>query len=99
MPSVFWKWSRAWKWTGAPLPANIKDALARGTIALYRPPEPRGRPLTEYFDFRSNSYQPIEPRPGILTLRDRKRTHGVVFENAGASLDRSGRRRVVRRVP
>ena len=33
-----------------------------------------GRPTTEYFDFRSNSYQPIEPRPGILTLRDRKRT-------------------------
>src|SRR3984957_8244776 len=69
-----------------PLPANIKDALAGGIIALYRPPESLGRPTTEYFDFRSKSYQPIEPRPGILTLRDRKRTHGVVFENAGASL-------------
>jgi len=68
------------------LPPNIKDALARGTIALYRPPEPIGRPATEYFDFRSNSYLAIEPRPGILTLRDRKRTNGVVFENAGASL-------------
>jgi 3-hydroxyacyl-CoA dehydrogenase len=69
-----------------PLPSNIKDALAHGTIALYRPPEPLGRPTTEYFDFRSKSYQPIEARPGILTLRDRKRTHGVVFENSGASL-------------
>jgi 3-hydroxyacyl-CoA dehydrogenase len=69
-----------------PLPSKIKDALAHGTIALYRPPEPLGRPTTEYFDFRSNSYQPIEARPGILTLRDRKRTHGVVFENSGASL-------------
>ncbi len=68
------------------LPSNIKDALARGVIALYRPPEQRSRPVVEYFDFRSNGYQPIEPRPGILTLRDRKRTHGVVFENAGASL-------------
>jgi 3-hydroxyacyl-CoA dehydrogenase len=68
------------------LPSNIKDTLARGIIALYRPPEPRGRPTTEYFDFRSKSYQPIDPRPGILTLRDRKRTNGVVFENAGASL-------------
>jgi 3-hydroxyacyl-CoA dehydrogenase len=67
------------------LPAHIKDALARGIIALYRPQE-RGRASTEYFDFRSNAYQPIEPRPGIFTLRDRKRTHGVVFENAGASL-------------
>jgi 3-hydroxyacyl-CoA dehydrogenase len=67
------------------LPAHIKDALARGIIALYRPPDQR-RAVTEYFDFRSNGYQPIEPRPGIFTLRDRKRTHGVVFENAGASL-------------
>ena len=69
-----------------PIPANIKDALARGIIALYRPPEPRGRPATEYLDFRSNSFQPLEPRPGILALRDIKRTRGVVFENAGASL-------------
>lgn len=69
-----------------PLPPNIKDALARGIIALYRPPEPLRRPTTEYFDFRSHGYQPIEPRPGILTLRDRKRTHGVVFANTGASL-------------
>jgi len=68
------------------LPAHIKDSLTRGIIALYRPPEPRGRAVMEYFDFRSNSYQPIEPRPGIFTLRDRKRTHGVVFENSGASL-------------
>jgi 3-hydroxyacyl-CoA dehydrogenase len=69
-----------------PLPPNIKDALSRGIIALYRPPEPLRRPTTEYFDFRSHGYQPIEPRPGILTLRDRKRTHGVVFANTGASL-------------
>jgi 3-hydroxyacyl-CoA dehydrogenase len=69
-----------------PLPPNIKDALSRGIIALYRPPEPLRRPTTEYFDFGSHGYQPIEPRPGILTLRDRKRTHGVVFANTGASL-------------
>ncbi len=68
------------------LPSNIKEALARGIIALYRPPEPIGRPTTEYFDFGTNSYQAIEPRHGILTLRDRKRTNGVVFENAGAAL-------------
>ncbi len=68
-----------------PLPAHIKDALSRGIIALYRAPEP-SREVTEYFDFRSHGYQPIEPRTGIFTLRDRKRAHGVVFENAGASL-------------
>ncbi len=67
------------------LPAHIKNALARGIIALYRPPEPR-QPAAEYFDFRSNGYLSMEPRPGIFTLRDRKRTHGIMFENAGASL-------------
>jgi len=68
------------------LPANVKDALSRGIIALYRPPEPRGRLTTEYLDFRSGSYHAIEPRPGIFTLLDRKRTHGVVLANPGASL-------------
>jgi len=68
------------------LPSNIKNALARGVISLYRPPEPSGRPVTEYFDFLRTNYQPIEPRPGILSLADRKRSHGVVLKNAGASL-------------
>jgi 3-hydroxyacyl-CoA dehydrogenase len=68
------------------IPRNIKEALDRGIIALYRRPELYGRPVTEYFEFSSTSYQPIQPRPGIFTLSDRKRTHGVVRENAGASL-------------
>jgi len=68
------------------LPANLKDALSRGAIALYREPEPRGRPLREYFDFCSHNYRPIQARAGVLTLREHKRTHGVVLENAGASL-------------
>ncbi|HTR37682.1 MAG TPA: 3-hydroxyacyl-CoA dehydrogenase/enoyl-CoA hydratase family protein [Bryobacteraceae bacterium] len=67
------------------LPANIKDVLTRGVIALYKQPEPH-RPQTEYFDFRTNTHQPIEPRPGIIALTDRKRTHGVVLDNPGASL-------------
>ena len=67
------------------LPANIKDALTRGVIALYKRPEPM-RPHTEYFDFRTNTHKPIEPRHGIIALTDRKRTHGVVLDNPGASL-------------
>jgi 3-hydroxyacyl-CoA dehydrogenase len=58
---------------GRALPFNT-----RGIVALYRP--------TEYFDFRSSSYQKIEPRPGILTIEERKRSNGVVFGNSGASL-------------
>ena len=43
------------------LPSNIKDALARGIIALYRPPEPRGRPTTGVFRF------PFEQLPAHRT--------------------------------
>jgi len=68
------------------LPANIKSALASGVISLYRRPEPTGRPVTEYFDFLRNDYQPIEPRPGIISLADRKASNGVILKNAGASL-------------
>jgi len=68
------------------LPANIKSALSRGTLALYRRPELKGRPASEYFDFRCNQYQFIEPRPGVISLADRKASHGVIFKNAGASL-------------
>jgi 3-hydroxyacyl-CoA dehydrogenase len=69
-----------------PIPANIKEALSRGIIALYRYPEPLGRSCTEYFDFRGGDYRAIEKRPGVLSLADRKRSHGVIFKNSGASL-------------
>jgi 3-hydroxyacyl-CoA dehydrogenase len=68
------------------LPANIKSALGRGIISLYRRPEHTSRPVTEYFDFQRNDYQPIEPRPGIISLADRKASQGVILKNAGASL-------------
>jgi 3-hydroxyacyl-CoA dehydrogenase len=68
------------------LPANIKSARAHGIVSLYRHPEPTGRPVTEYFDFQRNDYQPIEPRPGIISLADREASHGVILKNAGASL-------------
>ena len=70
---------------GCTLPTNIKSALARGIVSLYRHPEP-ARPVTEYFDFQCNDYQPIEPRPGIISLADRKASQGVILKNAGASL-------------
>jgi 3-hydroxyacyl-CoA dehydrogenase len=68
------------------LPQNVKDALSRGAISLYRHAADQGRPRTEYFDFLSKSYQTLEPRPGIVSLADVKRSNGVVQQNAGASL-------------
>ncbi len=69
-----------------PLPSNVKDALSRGIISLYKHPEPNGRARTEYFDFLKKEYQPVEPRPGVISLADRKRSQGVILKNNGASL-------------
>jgi 3-hydroxyacyl-CoA dehydrogenase len=68
------------------LPPAVKDALARGVISLYRHEERNDQPRTVYFDFHKKDYRPIEPRPGIIVLSDLKRVHGVMQENAGASL-------------
>ena len=68
------------------LPPAVKDALTRGVISLYRHEERNDQPRTVYFDFHKKDYRPIEPRPGIIVLSDLKRVHGVMQENAGASL-------------
>ncbi len=67
------------------LPENIKKMLSRAALSIYRQAG-QANPVTEYFDFHTNAYQPIEPRPGIVSLADRKRSNGVVSSNAGASL-------------
>ena len=69
-----------------PLPQNVKDMLSRGAMSLYRRPSHGAAPRTEYFDFQSRSYQPVEPRAGVMTLADVKRSNGVIQQNAGASL-------------
>jgi len=68
-----------------PLPENIKRMLSRATLSFYRQAG-QAHPVTEYFDFHTNAYQELEPRAGIMTLADRKRSNGVVAKNAGASL-------------
>ena len=68
------------------LPPAVNDALSRGVISLYRHEERNDEPRTVYFDFHRKDYRPIEPRPGIIVLSDLKRVHGVMQENAGASL-------------
>ena len=68
------------------LPPAVKDALSRGVISLYRHEDRDGEPRTVYFDFHQKEHLPIFPRPGIIVLSDLKRVHGVVQENAGASL-------------
>lgn len=68
------------------LPDSVKKALSHGVFSVYKHGEWQGRPQTAYFDFLTQSYQPVEPRLGIISLPDVKRSNGVVKQNAGASL-------------
>ncbi len=68
------------------LPGGVKEALSHGVISLYKHADKHGEPETTYFDFHTQSYQPIEPRPGIIVLSDLKRSGGVIRQNPGASL-------------
>jgi 3-hydroxyacyl-CoA dehydrogenase len=68
-----------------PLPENVKKMLSRAAASIYRQAG-QAHPVTEYFDFHTSTYQPLEPRSGIVTLADRKRSNGVVAKNSGASL-------------
>jgi 3-hydroxyacyl-CoA dehydrogenase len=68
------------------LPPAVKDALSRGVISLYRHEDRNDQPRTLYFDFHRKDYRALEPRPGIIVLSDLKRAHGVMQQNAGASL-------------
>ena len=68
-----------------PLPENIKRMLSRAALSFYRQAG-QAHPATEYFDFHTNAYQTLEPRTGIVTLAERKRSNGVVASNPGASL-------------
>jgi 3-hydroxyacyl-CoA dehydrogenase len=69
---------------GRGLPLNIQEMLAKGVTSLYRTVD--SRPHSEYFDFGKRDYLEIDTRPGTLSLADVKRSHGVVKENASASL-------------
>jgi 3-hydroxyacyl-CoA dehydrogenase len=60
------------------LPDNINRMLSSGATSFYRP--------AEYFDLVTETYAPIESRPGVLILHDLKRMRGEVDKNADASL-------------
>lgn len=70
---------------GRTLPENVQKMLASGATSFYRYAETDGR-HQQYFDFRSNGYEPVDTLPGAIVLADVKRSKGVVKKNPGASL-------------
>jgi 3-hydroxyacyl-CoA dehydrogenase len=71
---------------GRGIPGNVAALLDSGAKSFYRTADRAGEPRMEYFDFRTNRYQLLEPRPGIFTLAEMKRARGTVKKGAGASL-------------
>lgn len=71
---------------GRTIPANIEAMLASGAKSFYHAADRDREPFTEYFDLRSNSYDLLEERPGVIVLSDIKRARGVVRGNPGATL-------------
>jgi 3-hydroxyacyl-CoA dehydrogenase len=71
---------------GRRIPENVAAMLDSGARSFYRAADRAGEPRTEYYDFAAKRYQPLEARPGIVTLSGMKRARGTVKKAAGASL-------------
>ena len=71
--------------TGIPLAPALVKLLQSGNTSWYRDDgsAPSGR---SFFDVLSGEYKPVEIGEGALSSSLRKRSHGVVKKNAGASL-------------
>jgi 3-hydroxyacyl-CoA dehydrogenase len=71
---------------GRALPAPVIEMRRRGATGFYRPADEKRRPRTEHFDFKDLCFRPMDDRPGVVSLKNRKRAGNVIQSNAGASL-------------
>jgi 3-hydroxyacyl-CoA dehydrogenase len=71
---------------GCALPGNIERMLAADAKSFYEIADRGGEPGARYFDLGAAGYRDLEPRPGVVVLKDLKRARGVVKRNSGASL-------------
>ncbi|MGB9179825.1 MAG: 3-hydroxyacyl-CoA dehydrogenase/enoyl-CoA hydratase family protein [Pyrinomonadaceae bacterium] len=67
---------------GQSIPENVQKMLEAGATSFYKTEQ--GQKL--YFDFRTNSYVPLNDLPGTIILKSVKDRTGVIKKNAGASL-------------
>ena len=71
---------------GCTPPASGERMLSGGAKSFYETADRDGVRGARYFDLGSGAYRELEPRPGVLVLKDCKRARGTVKRNAGASL-------------
>ncbi|QQR82004.1 MAG: 3-hydroxyacyl-CoA dehydrogenase/enoyl-CoA hydratase family protein [Deltaproteobacteria bacterium] len=67
---------------GLTVPAFVEKVLTKGSGTFYK--NEGGK--HSYFDFKTESYQPIPTRPGVVLLKDIKERSKVIKKNDGASL-------------
>lgn len=67
---------------GVEVPENVAAMLANGAKSFYK--KENGQEY--YYDFRTAQYQPVNPPPGVIVLKDVKERTGVIKSNKGASL-------------
>jgi 3-hydroxyacyl-CoA dehydrogenase len=67
---------------GVRIPSLVENLLAAGNKNFYTHQDGR----TSYFDLASAQYSEVEPRPGVIILKDLKERGRVVKKNAAASL-------------
>jgi 3-hydroxyacyl-CoA dehydrogenase len=67
---------------GQSVPALVESLLESGKKSFYEHSEGR----TFYFDYASRQHKQVEPRPGVLILKNLKQQRGVIKKNASASL-------------
>ncbi len=67
-------------------PPNVERMLASGARSFYEFADRDRQPRVRYFDLNGGGYRELEPRPGVLVLRDIWRARGVVKENDAAAL-------------
>src|SRR6185437_3086816 len=68
--------------SGISLAPPAKKLLESGNQSWYRD-EPSGR---QFFDIASGSYKPIPVPAGVFSVGSKKKSHGVISENPGASV-------------
>jgi 3-hydroxyacyl-CoA dehydrogenase len=71
---------------GLTLSSNVEQMMASGAKSFYETADRNGTPGARYFDLNASAWRDLEPRPGVIVLKDLKRARGVVRKNTGASL-------------
>jgi 3-hydroxyacyl-CoA dehydrogenase len=70
---------------GRPIAANVEKLLSAGHKGWYID-DPKSASGRKYWDFKTESWKPVEVNTGVWSVTVAKKSNGVVKKNSGASL-------------